>query len=146
MRRDFRRFGNHGSVNADWACVFLTQHGGNPFQNIDAADTANRFVGVRKMAADVFRANRAEKRIRNRMRQNIGIRMTFEPARVRDFNAAENQFSAIGKAVDIVTNSGANHRYSFKSMTPLDAMMLYLSFISVRGRISTVPPAVSTRI
>src|SRR6266567_5801507 len=37
------------------------------------------------------------------------------------------------------------HNHSFKSTTPLDATMLYLSFMFSRGRRSTVPPAFSTR-
>src|SRR6266446_3350638 len=76
--------------------------------------------------------------------------------------------------MDVVTNPGADHRlhnveslnfkpqircnsltnyvlclivmhYSFKSIRPLDATMLYLSFMFSRGRRSTVPPAFSTR-
>src|SRR5882724_13561195 len=37
------------------------------------------------------------------------------------------------------------HNHSFKSFTPFDATMLYLSFMFSRGRRSTVPPAFSTR-
>src|SRR6266480_1972957 len=36
------------------------------------------------------------------------------------------------------------HRYNFRLMTPLNATILYLSFMSARGRRSTVPPAFST--
>ena len=59
-------------------------------QNFDAADSANRFVRVRKMMTDVAFADRAEQRIRNRVGENIRIGMSFESARVRNLDAAEN--------------------------------------------------------
>src|SRR5246127_4067723 len=45
----------------------------------------------------------------------------------------------------VVRHSNFIIHYSFKSIRPFDAMMLYLSFMFSRGRRSTVPPAFSTR-
>src|SRR5438270_8465489 len=71
--------------------------------------------------------------------------MAFQPASVRDLDTAQDQLSPFGQAVHVIADSAAGHQ-RFRSITPFDAMMLYLSFMSVRGRISTLPPAVSTRI
>src|ERR1700740_1184667 len=98
------------------------------------------------MPANIAGANRAKQRIRDCMQQNIGIGMSFEPEQVRNFNSAQNQFSILDEAVDVVTDSAPRHAHNFKSIMPFDATMLYLSFISLCGRKSTVPPAVSTRI
>lgn len=115
-------------------------------QNLDAADPANRLVAVWKMMADVVFANRAQECIGDRVTDHVRIRMPFETTLVRNLHAAENQFSAGRKPMCIVTVATADRAHSFKSSTPFDATMLYLSFMSVRGFISTVPPAVSTRI
>ena len=42
-------------------------------QNLHAADPADRFVGVRKMLANVAGADRAEQRVRDGVRENVGV-------------------------------------------------------------------------
>ena len=98
------------------------------------------------MLADIAGADCAQHRVGDRMREDIGIGMSFEAARVRDRDSAKNQLSIFGEAMCVVTNSATDGAHNFKSITPLEATMLYLSFMSVRGRRSTVPPAVSTKI
>src|SRR5437763_13105475 len=98
------------------------------------------------MLANVRRSNCTKQRVGDRVRQHVRVRMSFETAGVRDLNAAENQFSAVTESVNIVPDARTDHGQTFRLMTPLDAMTLNLSFMSVRGRISTVPPAVSIRI
>ena len=111
------------------------------------ADSANRFIRIRKMMPDIAFADRAEQRIGNGMAEDVGIGMSLQSAVVRNLDAAENQFAALRQPMRVVTNAAANHaHHNFKSITPFDATMLYLSFMSVRGFISTAPPAVSTRI
>src|SRR5439155_17685229 len=130
----------------DCALFILRQQRVYVSQNLDAAHAANRFVGVWEVLADVARANRAQQRICDRVGQDVRVRMSFKPARVRDLHAAENQFSSCRKTMHVVADSAPNHRgQSFKSMTPLEATMLYFSFMSSRGRRSTVPPAVSIK-
>src|SRR5581483_3094252 len=99
------------------------------------------------MLPNIAGTNRAQQRVGDRVRQNICVRMSFQSPRVRDLDAAKDQFPAFSKAMHIVANSASNThgRQSFRSITPFDAMMLYLSFMSSRGRRSTVPPAFSTR-
>src|SRR6266496_5017567 len=99
------------------------------------------------MLTDIAGADRAQQCIGDRVRQDICIRMSFQPARVHDLDAAKDEFSAFGEAMHVVANSASNthDHQSFRSITPFDAMMLYLSFMSSSGRRSTVPPAFSTR-
>ena len=74
------------------------------------------------------------KRIGNRMGEHVRVRMPIQSAIMRDLDAAENEFSALDQSMHVVTNSTANHSdHNFKSITPLEATMLYLSFMSVRG-------------
>src|SRR5207247_5355412 len=68
-----------------------------------------RFVGVWKMLTDVAGADRAKQRVGNRMRENIGVRMSLQAARVGDLDAAQNQFQSLGETMDIVTDAGSNH-------------------------------------
>src|SRR4029434_8479736 len=99
------------------------------------------------MLADIARSDRAQQRIGNGMRQDVCVRMSLQSARVRNFHAAKDQFSSFSYPVHVVANSASNHHRlkSFISITPLEPMMLYLPFMSPRGRRSTVPPAFSTR-
>src|SRR6185312_5835057 len=99
------------------------------------------------MLTDIAGTDRAQQCVRDGVRQDVSIGMSFQSARVRNLDAAKDQFPSFNKAVHIVANSTSNihcHQ-SLRLITPLDAMMLYLSFMSSRGRRSTVPPAFSTR-
>ena len=96
--------------------------------------------------ADIALTDCAQQRVRNCMAKHVRVRMSFDPAIVRNLDAAQDQLTPGGEPMRVVTVSAADRAHSFKSITPFDAMMLYLSFMSVRGFISTVPPAVSTRI
>ncbi len=98
------------------------------------------------MMADIAFANRAKERVRDRMADDVGIGMSFESAIMRNLDAAENQFPSQREPMRVVTIATPDRAHSFKSITPFEATMLYLSFMSVRGFMSTVPPAVSTRI
>ena len=93
-------------------------------QDLDAADAADRFIGVWKMFTNVARAERAQNGIGDGVRENIGIGMSFEPALVRNFDAAENEFTAIDQAMRVVTDAATKRAHSFRSITPLEAMML----------------------
>src|SRR5437588_4851109 len=146
VRRDFRRFRDQRCVHIQRARVNLSLKRRYPLQNLDAADPANRFVVVWKMMTDVVFADRAQQRIRDRVADHVRVRMPVESALVRNLDTAQDQFASGREPMRVVTISAADRAHSFKSITPFQAMMLYLSFMSVRGFISTVPPAVSTRI
>src|SRR6187200_2405604 len=99
------------------------------------------------MLPDIAGADRAQQCVCDGVRQDVCVGMSFQSARVRDLDAAKDQLPSSNKAVHIVANSASNSHghQSLRSITPFDAMMLYLSFMSLRGRRSTVPPAFSTR-
>ena len=79
--------------------------------------------------SDVAFADRPEQRIRDRVAKHVGVGMSLQPARMRDLDAAENRaLRPSAKTVRVVTNSSIRLiRSDFKSSTPLEAMMLYLS-------------------
>src|SRR6266545_1737609 len=99
------------------------------------------------MLADIAGADRAEQCICDGVRQDVRVGMSFQSARVRKLDAAKDQLPSFNKAMHVEANSASNtHGHqSLRLITPFDAMMLYLSFMSSRGRRSTVPPAFSTR-
>src|SRR2546423_15371068 len=98
------------------------------------------------MLADIAGADGAQQCVRDCVTQNIRVRKSFEAVRMRNCDTAENQLSIFSQTMDVVTDSAPNHRFhNFKSITPFDATMLYLSFISSRGRRSTLPPALSIK-
>ena len=82
--------------------------------------------------SDVALADRPEQRIRNRVAEHVGIGMSLQPAIVRNLDAAENEFSPLAQADEHRNQFHIDHivRIS-QSITPLDATMLYLSFMSV---------------
>src|SRR5262249_9479423 len=95
VRGDFWRFGDECGVDIEDARSFVGMQFRHSFQNLDAADAAKRLIRIWKMPADVARADRAEQRIRDRMRQNIRVRVSFQPVRVWNLNAAQNQLSSL---------------------------------------------------
>ena len=146
VRRDLWRFCDQRRVHVQRPRMNFAQQSCHSPQNLDAANPANRFVRVREMMADVSFADCTQQCVRNRVANHIGVRMAFQPAIVRNLDAAQDQFPAGREPVRVITVSAPDRAHSFKSITPFDATMLYLSFMSARGFRSTVPPAVSTRI
>ena len=66
-------------------------------------------VGIRKKMSDVPLAQRTEHGIGNRVQERIGVRMAVETFAVRNFNAAQNEFSALDKPMDVVADADAVH-------------------------------------
>lgn len=117
-----------------------------PSQDLDAADPADPLIRIREMMPDISFAEGAEEGVCDRVTDNVGVGVAIQSAIVRNLNASKDQLASSRQPVRIVTVPAANRTHSFKSTTPFDATMLYLSFMSVRGFMSTVPPAISTRI
>src|SRR4029077_18640136 len=64
------------------------------------------------MLANVAGADRAEQRVGDRVREDVGVRVSLQSARVRDLDAAQYQFQSIGETMDVVTDAGPNHAHS----------------------------------
>src|SRR5207248_7218967 len=92
-------------IDIEHARSFVGKQFRHPFQNLDAADAANRLIRIWKMLANVACADRAEQGVRDRMRQNIRVRVSFQPVRVRDLDAAQNQFSLLREPMNVVTDA-----------------------------------------
>src|SRR5205823_10167175 len=106
---DFRRFGDECGIDIDHARSFVGKQFRHSFQNLDAADAAYRLIRIWKMLADVSSADRTEQRVRDRMRQNIRVRVSVQPVRVWNLDAAQNQFSSLRETMDVVTDAATNH-------------------------------------
>jgi hypothetical protein len=105
-----RRFSNQGGIDVYGARIFLRQQGSHVLENFQAADSANILIRIREMMSDVAFAHCAKKRIRNRMRKHVCIRVSVESAIMRDLDSTEDEFSALNQSVYVVTNSTANHK------------------------------------
>ena len=66
-------------------------------------------IGVRKEAANVRLAKRAEHGVADGVQQDIGVRMPVEPLGVGNVDAAENAFSALDQLMNIVSGPNVNH-------------------------------------
>ena len=93
---------------------------------------------------DVAFTDRAQQRIGNGVESTSASECPSSPRSCGISTPPRISFRPGDKTMRVVTDSTSDHGHqSFKSITPLDATMLYLSFMSVRGFISTVPPAFS---
>jgi hypothetical protein len=59
--------------------------------------------------SDVWQAGGSQHGIGDGMAEDIGIRMTVQSERVRDFYPSEHEFSAFDEAMHIITDTGADH-------------------------------------
>src|SRR4029077_13497181 len=128
-----RGFRDHCCIDIHDPRFFVGKNLTDPFQNLDATNSADGFIRVWKMLADVSGADRSEQRVGDRVRKNIRVGMSFESEQVRNFYPAQNQFPILPEAMNVVADTATRRAHNFKSITPLDATMLYLSFISLWG-------------
>ena len=108
MRRDLRFFGDDCCVDVEDAGFLFRKQLAHPFQNFDAVDAANRFVRVWEMLADIAGADRAQQCIGDGVRQDVRVGMSFQSARVRNLDAAQDQLPSFSKAMYVVANSASN--------------------------------------
>src|SRR5271163_498101 len=66
-------------------------------------------VGVREKMADVRFAKRAEERVADGVHERVGVRMAVETPRVRDLDAAEDEFASRDQRVNVVADANVNH-------------------------------------
>src|SRR5277367_5599313 len=66
-------------------------------------------VGVREKMADVRFAERAEERIADGVHERVGVRMAVETLRVRNLDAAEDEFASRDQRVNVVADANVNH-------------------------------------
>src|SRR5208282_1588746 len=66
-------------------------------------------VGVREKMADVRLAERAEKRVANRVHERVRVRMAVQAFGVRNLDAAEDEFASRDQRMNVVANANVNH-------------------------------------
>src|SRR5436190_19000699 len=114
MGRDLRRFGNQGGVDVYGPSVLLTKQRVHFPQDFDTADSANGFIRVRKVVANVAFADGAEQSIGNGMAENIRVGMPLQSAIMRNLDAAQNQAAAGLKPMRVVTVATSDHALEFQ--------------------------------
>ena len=72
-----------------------------------------RGVCVGEKMADVRFAQRAQDGIADGVHQGIGVRMAVQALRVRDINAAQNQFASRDQRMDVIANANVNHAKAY---------------------------------
>ena len=112
--RDLRGLGDDGGVDAVDLCAALAGEGGGFLEDLQAADAADRGIGVGEVMADVLLADGAEHGVGDGVAEDVGIGMTLESAIVRNLDAAEDERASFDEAVDVVAEAGGGHRGSFK--------------------------------
>jgi len=124
VRRNSWGFCQQSGVNVHQLRIFLCGDGGDVSQNFNAAAAADRFIRVWKMAANVAHAQSAEDRVGDGVRKDIGIGVAFQSALVWNLDATKNQFASTRQAMRVVANPATERAHNFKSITPLEAIML----------------------
>jgi hypothetical protein len=61
------------------------------------------------MLTDVPFTDGSQQGIGDSMQQNVGIGMSFQPVRVRNLDATQNQFTSLGEPMHIIADSTSNH-------------------------------------
>src|SRR6266481_6045090 len=72
------------------------------------------------MLTDVAFTDSSQQGIGDSMQQNIGIGMSFQPARMRNLDGAQNQFSSLGEPMHIIADSTSNHEENAECRMPND--------------------------
>src|SRR5437667_11107078 len=72
------------------------------------------------MLADIARTDSSQQGIGDSMQQNIGIGMSFQPVRMRNLDATQNQFSSRGEPMHIIADSTSNHEENDECRMPND--------------------------
>jgi hypothetical protein len=91
--RHFRSLGDDGGIDVEDAGVLAGEDEGDAAEDFEAADAADRFVGIREMEADVALADGAERGVGDGMAEGVRVRVAIEAGIVRDIDAAEDELA-----------------------------------------------------
>ena len=65
---------------------------------------------ITEVEPDVPLSNGSENSVRDCMGQNVGVRVPFEPVRVRYFDPSQHELPAFNETMDIIANSHSIHK------------------------------------
>ena len=109
MRIKFRGLRDDRGVHVhNFSAAFGNLLGGFLQKNI-AGNIFPAWVGVGKKVADVRLAQRAEKRVANRVHERVGVRMAVEALAVRNLDAAEDELAPGDQLMNVITDANVNH-------------------------------------
>ena len=109
MGNDFGRLGNEGRIHIDESAPVPLDLAGGFLQENAAGHRLPARIGIGKEVADVGLAQGAQNGITNCVHQDIRIGVSLESFRVWNFDAAEDEFSAGGECMHIITDTNMNH-------------------------------------
>jgi hypothetical protein len=61
------------------------------------------------MLTDIAFTDGSQQGIGDSMQQNIGVGMSFQPVRMCNLEAAQNQFMSLGEPMYVIADSTSNH-------------------------------------
>ena len=93
---------NNDAVNVYDPVTFFSKKLRRFFKKKNARNVFETHIAVGERFSDVSEFCRAHNGVDNRMNKNIGVRMSVKSLFKRNFNSAENKFSARREAVRIV--------------------------------------------
>ena len=108
-----RTLQNHGRIDMGNGKSLHRGQIANMLEELKAVGALPSRIGIRKMHPDIPLRDRPQNGVRNRMREDVGIRMAVEAERMRYFHAAEHELSALDEPMDIVTYSHPVHTSRF---------------------------------
>src|SRR5437762_10964067 len=109
IRTKFRRFECHGGVEVYYLKAALTGQPHDARKKVEAIRIFPLRILIRKVDAEIAFAQSAENSIGNRMRQSIGVRVSFGAAFRHDMHAPEDKRSPFNQPMHVVSNADPEH-------------------------------------
>ena len=101
VRRELRRLGNDRDIHIADPPTRGFEPTAHPAQQIQAVGVLPARVAVRKMPPDIAVRRRAQQRIGQGMRHDIGIRVAGQPLRMGHNNPAQHKRAPVDEAVRV---------------------------------------------
>ena len=114
VRRELRALGDHRTVNIPDIVAVLSQNAADLTKKPNAVSTEKAVVIIGKELADITERGRAEKRVHNRVRQNIRVGVTEQPLFIAYLNAAEDEPSPLNQPVHVIPVSYTHRLHLFR--------------------------------
>ena len=99
MGIDFRSFGDKNGIEISDAPADLTDAPDNVFEQLKGVSAEVRCIRIGKQEPDITQMCCPQKRVNDGVCENIRIAVTVKPFFIGNFNAPENEFSTVCKAV-----------------------------------------------
>ncbi len=109
VRGQARRLADHGGVHVDEMPALAGDHPHHRLQQHKARHARVARVGVREEPAQVAQGQRAERRLADRMRQHVRVRMSAKPSLGGNRHASQHQRPPGHQRVQIESEPGAHH-------------------------------------